>query len=174
MPLRLTTIDLDDFDLVAHIETETDVERFSGGSLAGIFAQLRASPPRQTPFAVFDAETAVAFLVAREGAALPDWAEAGAMTLNNLRVDRRLLGCGYGKAAIRLAATWIARERPGVKTIMSSVNVANEAAFRLNVSCGLKPTGQTVTGRFGLQRLMSAPVTQICSGQPGSTSTSSL
>ena len=96
------------------------------------------------------------------------------MTLNNLRIDIGLQGRGYGKAAIRLAARWIAKERPAVTHVMSSVNVNNPAALGLNIACGLTPTGRVVEGLLGRQRIMIAPIERLCSDQPGSTSTKSL
>lgn len=174
MAVSLRVLGLDDENVVAGIAVDPDTEPYSGGPIGDVFAQLRASPPRQTPFALVDDDRVVGFIVAREGAALPNWAEAGCMTLNNLRIDTRLQGRGYGKAAIRLAAQWIARERPIVTLVMSSVNVANLAAFNLNLACGLTPTGQIVEGRLGPQRIMTAPIERLCGGQAGSTSTSSL
>jgi RimJ/RimL family protein N-acetyltransferase len=174
MTAVLREIGLNDEEMVAGIAVDPDTEPYSGGSIAGIFDQLRASPPRQTPFALFDDDRVVGFIVAREDAALPAWAERGCMTLNNLRIDARLQGRGYGKAAIRLAAQWIARERPAVTHVMSSVNVANLAAFHLNLACGLTPTERIIEGRIGRQRIMIAPIERLCGNQPGSTSTRSL
>ncbi|MGO4837744.1 GNAT family N-acetyltransferase, partial [Rhizobiaceae sp. 2RAB30] len=105
---------------------------------------------------------------------LPAWAESGSMTLHNLRIDTRYQGRGYAKAAIRLAAQWIARERPAVTYVMSSVNVANSVAFHLNLACGLTPTGRIVEGRIGHQRIMSGPIERLCSDQSKSTSTRRL
>lgn len=174
MTAVLREIGLNDEEMVAGIAVDPDTEPYSGGSIAGIFDQLRASPPRQTPFALADGDMIVGFIVAREDAALPVWAERGCMTLNNLRIDTRLQGRGYGKAAIRLAAQWIARERPAVTHVMSSVNVANLAAFHLNLACGLTPTERIIEGRIGRQRIMIAPIERLCGNQPGSTSTRSL
>ncbi len=174
MAVSLRVLGLDDEALVAGIAVEPDKEAYCGGAISEVFDQLRASPPRQTPFALADDEGVVGFIVAREDAALPVWADRGCMTLNNLRIDMRFHGRGYGKAAIRLAARWIARERPAVTHVMSSVNVANLAAFRLNLACGLTPTGRIVEGRIGRQRIMIAPIERLCRDQPGSTSTRSL
>ncbi len=174
MAVSLRVLGLDDEGVVAGIAVDPDNEPYSGGPIGEVFAQLRASPPRQTPFALVDSDRVVGFIVAREGAALPAWAETGCMTLNNLRIDTRFQGRGYGKAAIRLAAQWIARERPLVTRVMSSVNVANLAAYNLNLACGLRPTGEIVEGRLGRQRIMMAPIGRLCSDQPGSTSTRSL
>lgn len=174
MAVSLRVLSFDDEALVAGIAVDPDKEPYSGGSIAGIFDQLRASPPRQTPFALADGDRVVGFIVAREEAALPVWAEKGCMTLNNLRIDTRLQGRGYGKAAIRLAVQWIARERPAVTHVMSSVNVANLAAFHLNLACGLTPTERIIEGRIGRQRIMIAPIERLCGNQPGSTSTRSL
>jgi|GEM_PF-3158850 len=174
MAVSLRVLGLDDEAVVAGIAINPDKEPYSGGTIGEVFAQLRASPPRQTPFALFDSDRVVGFIVAREDAALPAWAKGGCMTLNNLRIDTRIQGRGYGKAAIRLAARWIARERPLVTHVMSSVNVANLAAFNLNLACGLSPTGQIVDGRLGRQRLMIAPIGRLCGDQAGSTSTRSL
>jgi len=172
MAVSLRVLGFDDEALVAGIAVDPDKESYSGGPMGDIFDQLRASPPRQTPFALADGDRVVGFIVAREEAALPVWAEKGCMTLNNLRIDTRLQGRGYGKAAIRLAAQWIARERPAVTHVMSSVNIANLAAFHLNLACGLTPTGRIVEGRIGRQRIMIAPIERLCSDQ--STSTRSL
>ena len=169
MAVVLRAIGFDDQVLVAGIAVDPDTESYSGGPIGDVFAQLQASPPRQTPFSLADGDRVVGFIVAREGAALPVWAEKGCMTLNNLRIDTRLQGRGYGKAAIRLAAQWIARERPAVTHVMSSVNVANLAAFNLNLACGLTPTGRIVEGRIGRQRIMIAPIERLCSDQPTST-----
>lgn len=174
MAVVLRPIGLDDQALVAGIAVDPDTEPYSGGPIGDVFEQLRASPPRQHAFALVDGDRVVGFIVAREDAALPAWAERGCMTLNNLRIDRRLQGRGYGKAAIRLAAQWIARERPAVTHVMSSVNVDNLAAFHLNLSCGLVPTGRIVDGPIGLQRLMIAPIQRLCTDQSASTSTRSL
>lgn len=174
MAISLRMLGLDDGAVVAGIAVDPDKESYSGGPIGDIFDQLRASPPRQIPFALFDGDRVVGFIVAREDAALPVWVEKDCMTLNNLRIDTRLQGRGYGKAAIRLAAQWIARERPAVIHIMSSVNVANLAAFNLNLACGLTPTGRIVEGRIGRQRVMIAPVRRLCGDQPSSTSTRSL
>lgn len=174
MAVSLRMLGLDEESLVAGIAVDPDKESFSGGPIGGVFDQLRVSPPSQIPFALSDGDRVVGFIVAREDAALPVWAEPGCMTLNNLRIDTRLQGRGYGKAAIRLAARWIARERPAVTHVMSSVNVANVAAFHLNLACGLTPTGRIVEGRIGRQRIMIAPVERLCRDQPGSTSTRSL
>ncbi|SMH40506.1 GNAT family N-acetyltransferase [Mesorhizobium australicum] len=174
MAVSLRPISLDDQTLVAGITVDPDTESYSGGPISDVFDQLRASPPRQHAFAVVDGDRVVGFIVAREEAALPAWAEKGCMTLNNLRIDRHLQGRGYGKAAIRLAAQWIARERPAITHVMSSVNVDNLAALHLNLACGLTPTGQIVEGRFGRQRIMIAPIQRLCIDQQGSTSTRSL
>lgn len=174
MAVSLRVLGLDEEDVVAGIAVDPEKEVYSGGPIGDVFDQLRASPPRQTPFALLEGDSVVGFIVAREDAALPAWAEKGCMTLNNLRIDARLQGRGYGKAAIRLAAQWIARERPTVTHVMSSVNVANLAAFNLNQACGLTPTGQIVEGRIGRQRIMMAPIERLCGNQAGSTSTRSL
>lgn len=174
MAATLRQIDVGDEALVASIAVDPDKAPYSGGSIHEIFAQLRTSPPRQTPFALVDEGRVVGFIVAREGEALPAWADEGCMTLNNLRIDTTVQGRGYGKTAIRLAAEWIARERPTVRQVMSSVNVDNHAAFCLNLACGFIPTGQIVEGRIGHQRILTAPIEMLCRDQSASTSTRSL
>lgn len=172
MAVWLRAIGFDDREIVAGVVVAPDKEPYSGGHIDDIFDQLRVSPPRQHPFALMDGDTVVGFIVAREDEALPVWAEKGCMTLNNLRIDSRFQGRGYGKAAIRLAAQWIARERPLVTHVMSSVNVDNLPALHLNVACGLTPAGGIVEGRLGRQKIMIAPIERLCGGQ--STSTRSL
>ncbi|MBN9067847.1 MAG: GNAT family N-acetyltransferase [Rhizobiales bacterium] len=172
MTVWLHGIGFDDRDIVAGVVVDPEKEAYSGGNIDDIFDQLRLSPPRQHPFALIDGKRVVGFIVAREGPARPVWAERDCMTLNNLRIDSRFQRRGYGKAAIQLAAQWIAQARPSVRHVMSSVNVDNLPAFHLNVACGLAPTGRIVEGRLGSQKIMSAPIERLCSGQ--STSTRSL
>ncbi|MFH1340431.1 MAG: hypothetical protein ABIL01_04325, partial [Pseudomonadota bacterium] len=77
MAVSLRVLGFDDEALVAGISVDPDKESYSGGPMGDIFDQLRASPPRQTPFALADGDRIVGFIVAREEAALPVWAEKG-------------------------------------------------------------------------------------------------
>ena len=174
MALWLRAIGYDERDVVAGIVIDPEQEDYSGGRIDDIFERLMASPPRQHPFALVDGDTVVGFIVAREDAALPVWAKKGCVSLHNLRIDGRFQGRGYGKSAMRLAGQWIAGERPAVTHVMSSVNVENLAATRLNRACGLMPTGRIVEGRLGRESVMIAPVERLAGSQSASTSTKSL
>ncbi len=174
MTIRLQELRLDQRELVAGITMDPGQEAFAGGTLDEVFNQIGKPPHGQIPFALFDKTEAVGFLIAREGAALPNWVGRGCMSLHNLRIDARAQGRGYGKAALRLAGQWIARIRPEVTQVMSSVNVRNVPALRLNLACGFAPTGEMIEGRIGRQIVLGVSVERLAAGQPASTSTRSL
>ncbi|MGE3365684.1 MAG: GNAT family N-acetyltransferase [Rhizobiaceae bacterium] len=174
MTPSLRAVGFDERAIIAAIDIDPDQEDYCGGKIDDIFDRMKASPPRQHPFVLVDGDEAVAFIVAREGAALPVWAEKGCMSLHNLRVDRRFQGRGYGKSAMRLAGQWMMAERPAVTHVMSSVNIDNLPALRLNLACGMTPTGAIVEGRLGRERIMIAPVERLASDHTASISTRSL
>ncbi|MEO3389040.1 GNAT family N-acetyltransferase [Mesorhizobium sp. CAU 1741] len=161
MTAMLIEIGSDDQDIVAGLAVDPLSEAYAGGSIGDVFDRLRASPPLQTPFALYDEDKVVGFIVLREADALPDWAVQGCITLSNLRIDKQCQGRGYGKLAIRLAARWIMANRPQVTTIMSSVNMANDAALALNAACGFTATGRIVQGLIGRQTILSSPVERL-------------
>lgn len=174
MAVRLQELALDQRDLLTGIAMDPGEEAFAGGNLDSIFEQMRTPPQGRIPFALLDGDSVVGFLLAREGAALPDWVGQGRMSLHNLRIDVLARGRGFGQAALRLAGQWIIRKRPAVTHVMSSVNIANTPALRLNLACGFAPTGEMVDGRLGRQIILSVPVARLAEGQAGSRSTRSL
>lgn len=174
MALRLQQLALDQRDLLTGITMDPGEEAYAGGSLDSIFEQMRTPPSGRIPFALFEDDMVVGFLLAREGAALPEWVEPGRMSLHNLRIDLLARGRGFGQSALRLAGQWITRRRPAVTHVMSSVNIGNSPALRLNLACGFAPTGAMVDGRLGRQIILSVPVARLADGQAGSRSTKSL
>ena len=66
--VSLRVLGLDEEEVAAGIAVDPETEPYSGGPIGEVFAQLRASPPRQTPFALVDGDRVVGFIVAREGA----------------------------------------------------------------------------------------------------------
>jgi RimJ/RimL family protein N-acetyltransferase len=176
MALRLHAIGFArrDRDCVAGIDVDPDQEDFSGGSIDAIFARMRASPPRQHPFALVDGDAVVGFIVLREDAALPDWAAAGCITLHNLRLDRRVQGRALGRSALRLVGQWISDQRPAIAQVMVSINIGNIASLRLALGCGLVPTGAVVGGRLGPELVLRAAVAQLGAPHAPPASTSSL
>lgn len=174
MTVRLQELALDQRDLVSGITMDPGQEAYAGGTLDAIFQQMRSPPQGQIPFALFDDDDVIGFLLAREGKALPDWVEPGRMSLHSLRIDVLSQGRGYGRTALRLAGQWIIRNRPAVMTVMSSVNIKNTPALRLNLACGFAPTGEMIDGRIGRQIILSVAVARLGTDQVGSRSTNSL
>lgn len=161
MSMILREIGLDDRHLVDGIDVDPVQADYSGGSVDDIFDRLRASPANQMPFVFASGDSITGFIVLREGAALPDWAETGTISLHNFRLDRRIQGRGIGKTALRLVGEWIAGARPGVSHVFASVNVVNLAALRLSLGTGLTTTGAMVEGRLGPEIVMRAAVERL-------------
>lgn len=167
MDIALQPLSLSDFSFIAHLHLEPDDEAFAGGSMKAIFDALRASrhPDAEHPFAIVAEDVPVGFLLLREQGALPQWAHQGVVTLHMLRVGRAYQGRGYAKAALTLAADWIARCRPGVRHLMLTVNKRNDRAIALYLQCGFVDTGEVHQGRLGAQIVFSGDVLQLASAR---------
>lgn len=153
---------------MAAIDIDEGHLAFCGGDAHELFDRLRRSPHRKEihPFLVNRENTTAGFVVLREGSALPVWAPSDVVTLHNLRIGNRFRRQGYGQAAVQTAGRWIAAQRPIVTTVMLSVNLDNEAAIALYLSCGFAPTGAMVSGRIGPECLMQAEISTILGRAP--------
>ncbi|WOH57628.1 GNAT family N-acetyltransferase [Bradyrhizobium sp. BWC-3-1] len=144
-----------DYAVVAHLKIEPEQEDFVD-SLDLVFSELRNSswPGLEHAFSMVASDEVVGFFVLREGAALPEWAYPNAMTLHSLCVDRAYQGIGYGRAATKLAARWVSKNRPYVGSLMLGVNVRNETARAVYLKSGFRDTGATHFGPSGTQNIL--------------------
>lgn len=163
MELHLREVPLSDEQFVTAIYLDEDQQEFSGGDIWELFDRLRSIPHPEAvhPFIVAHDDSAIGFCVLREEPALPAWALPDVMTLHNFRIGRQFQRRGYGTAAVRTAARWVAENRPAVSLLMLSVNVENEPATSLYQSCGFRLTGATFDGRIGCERIMLGTIAAI-------------
>lgn len=80
---------------------------------------------------------------------------AKAVLLRSFSVNPRYQGKGIGKAAMLLVPAFVKQKFPGTDEIILSVNVSNAPAYALYLDCGFKQEERTVTGRSGLQYILS-------------------
>ncbi|NGN43509.1 GNAT family N-acetyltransferase [Mesorhizobium sp. CGMCC 1.15528] len=170
MNIVLRPLKLSDWHLVASIELDAEQERFAGGDMDAIFLALQTSNFSEAlhPFAIVADADVVGFYVLREGPALPAWASKDAVTLHSFRVSRSQQGKGYGTVGLKLAARWIAANRPEIQQLMLTVNADNPDASALYLHCGFRATGVIFKGRIGQERVLACEIDALSrhSGQP--------
>lgn len=77
------------------------------------------------------------------------------LELQEVAVDARHQGKGYGKAFVLALRTFLRKEYPEWRSVCLTVNYKNRAAYRLYELGGFVDTGQThLEGRSGPQHIM--------------------
>ena len=142
--ITLREITQDNLDDVLALRVADDQTAYVS-TTAHALAQAYVSPKTAFPFAVYEDETIVGFLM------LGYYEARNQYTVWKFLIDRRYQGRGYGKAALKLGIDFL-QERFGVKEIFLGVSAGNEAAERLYRSSGFCPTG-TVDGTMEEMRL---------------------
>ncbi|REG58662.1 cysteine synthase A [Paraburkholderia sp. BL6669N2] len=152
---RLIALSRFDGGTVAHLALEHEQSQFVD-PLYVVFSELKTSRNLEFehPFSIAARNEIVGFFVLREKAALPDWAPSNVVTLHSLRIGRSYQGNGYGKAATKLAARWIASNRPSIDRLMLAVNARNVLARSAYLSSGFQDTGGTYCGPIGIQNIL--------------------
>ncbi len=163
MDVVLKSLPLSEQRLTAVIELDAEQERFAGGNLDDIFLVLQANehPEALHPFAMVVDGEVIGFYVLREGPTLPVWASEDAVTLHSFRVSRPLQGRGHGTAGLKLAARWIAVNRPKIRQLMLTVNADNPQASALYLRCGFHATGTTFQGRIGREKILACDIERL-------------
>jgi ribosomal protein S18 acetylase RimI-like enzyme len=161
--IALSSLKLDRITAVEGIELDPGEEDFAGGKMQRVFERLGANPDPRThhPFLVIIEREVVGFLMSREGAALPVWANPDAISLHNFRMSRHIQGRGHGTSALVLAARWITFHRPDIFELMLSVNAENTRASRLYQRCGFRAAGRSFDGRLGREFVLSCNVIEL-------------
>lgn len=104
--------------------------------------------------AIFNGDTIVGFLVLKRRNAAPSWVSTGAAVISALRIDLRFQGLGIGTAALRRLPEWLLAQWADTKSIMLSVDEANEAGRRSYAKAGWVDLGTRDKGRIGWVRYM--------------------
>ncbi len=118
--------------------------------------QLARLTGDQTPVVITTDQKAVGFFIMEQSERLKHYTEnESAYLLASLSITKSHQGKGYARQAMELLPEWVGKEFPGCNEIVLSVNLKNDAAFRLYERTGFEDTGRRITGPVGEQRVMS-------------------
>ncbi|AJD89836.1 acetyltransferase [Jeotgalibacillus malaysiensis] len=118
--------------------------------------QLARLTGDQTPVVVTTDQKAVGFFIMEQSERLKHYTEnESAYLLASLSITKSHQGKGYARQAMELLPEWVGKEFPGCNEIVLSVNLKNDAAFRLYERTGFEDTGRRIIGPVGEQRVMS-------------------
>ncbi|MBM7579371.1 GNAT family N-acetyltransferase [Jeotgalibacillus terrae] len=110
----------------------------------------------QWPVVITADEKAVGFFVLEQSERLNHYTQnESAYLLASLSITKGQQGKGFAKEAMNLLPEWVRQEIPMCDEVVLSVNLKNDAAFRLYLSTGFEDTGRRITGPVGEQRVMS-------------------
>lgn len=118
--------------------------------------QLARLTKDQTPVVITGDQKAVGFFVMEQSERLKHYTQnESAYLLASLSITKSHQGKGYARQAMELLPEWAGKEFPACNEIVLSVNLKNDAAFRLYKRTGFEDTGRRITGPVGEQRIMS-------------------
>ena len=119
-------------------------------SLADAYIAITSGEAYAYPFAIYDDDTPVGFLMLGYNEATLEGPEAPESLRNNyslwrLMIDKRYQGKGFGREAVRLALEFIRTWPSGMSEVcVTSYNPENEVAKKLYASFGFVENGDIV------------------------------
>ncbi|MFB1082713.1 GNAT family N-acetyltransferase [Jeotgalibacillus sp. JSM ZJ347] len=117
--------------------------------------QLIRLTEEQSPVVIKAGQKAIGFFVMEKSERLKHYTKnESAYLLASLSITKSQQGKGYAKQAMQLLPDWVGKEFPSCNEIVLSVNLKNDAAFRLYARTGFEDTGRRITGPVGEQRVM--------------------
>ena len=131
--VHLKPVTMENLDAVLLLKVKDDQKRFVS-STAESLAQAYVSPKTAFPFAVYNDDIIVGFIM------MGYYEEKKYYTLWKLMIDQQYQGRGYGKAALELGIAFL-RERFRIKEIYTGVIPDNKVAKNLYQSVGFEDTG---------------------------------
>ena len=141
-------------EALSELEIHPAQKAFSGDIEMALYTLLNCSSNDIQGFALLVDDFPRAFLLLKHGEFVPHWADAGAVTLHALQVDRRMQGRGLGRACMAGLPAAAMAAWPDVRRLELSVDADNEAAIRLYAGMGWVDTGEAYRGRIGFERRM--------------------
>ena len=142
--VTLREITENNFDECIHLEVEDNQKSFVARNTYSL-AQAWLYPANARPFSIYHDDAAVGFLMLdidchNDGS-------KRACGLWRLMIDKKYQGRGYGKAAMRLAITYVT-ENLAPEEMRTSFVPGNETAEKLYKSLGFVATGELDDGEI--------------------------
>jgi diamine N-acetyltransferase len=137
MAVTLRDVDKENFKRCIKLEVREDQKSFVASNVFSI-AQSKVEP-EYTPYAVYDDEEMVGFVM--YGYDTDD----DCYCIARVMIDKNLQGKGYGRAAMEEVVRRL-RETPDCSEVALSIEPENEVAQKLYESLGFKKTGEVVQG----------------------------
>ncbi|WKA51328.1 GNAT family N-acetyltransferase [Planococcus liqunii] len=139
MKIKLAPVTRDNWEDCLNLKVSTEQSRFvpaAAVSLAKPYIKPDGDQVEYLPFAIYDGETMVGFIMHAFEKQTVDmyW-------INGFFIDEQQQGKGYGKAALSEMIRWIAAHSPQAREVRLTVYPENQRARRLYLNCGFKLTG---------------------------------
>lgn len=139
MKIKLAPVTRDNWEDCLNLKVSTEQSRFvpaAAVSLAKPYIKPDGDQVEYLPFAIYDGETMVGFIMHAFEKQTVDmyW-------INGFFIDEQQQGKGYGKAALSEMIRWIAAHSPQAREVRLTVYPENQRARRLYLNFGFKLTG---------------------------------
>ena len=140
MKITLRKIDRSNWREAIEIKLLQSQETFVSSpvkSMAAAFVRQHGERYDYAPMAIYDGDSMVGYV-----ATLCDPNTASDYWIDDIMIDARWQGMGYGRAAMGETIRFILGAYPRCQAVQLTCHRANERAARLYVSTGFRPTGQ--------------------------------
>lgn len=139
MEIELIPVTRDNWEDCLNLKVSTEQNRFvpsAAVSLAKPYIKPDGDLVEYLPFAIYDGETMVGFIMHAFEKQTVDmyW-------INGFFIDKQHQGKGYGKAALAEMIRWIAAHSPQAREVRLTVYPENQRARSLYLNFGFKLTG---------------------------------
>lgn len=141
-------------DAVANLEISAEQVEFAGTIARSIAACEAGDAAEVAGLAIRSGGEIVGWVLLKRGKAAPAWAEADAVVVGGLRIDRHRQGRGIGAAAVAALAPWVAKHWTQAARLMLRVDDGNVAGIRAYEKAGWREVGERRVGRVGVERTL--------------------
>ena len=141
-------------DAVANLEISAEQIEFAGIIARSVAACEAGDAAEVAGLAIRAEGDIVGWVLLKRGQSAPAWADADAVVVGGLRIDRRRQGRGIGAAAVAALAPWVARHWPPETRLMLRVDDGNAAGIRAYEKAGWREVGERRVGRVGVERTL--------------------
>ena len=145
-------------DAVANLEISAEQVEFAGTVARSIAACEAGDAAEVAGLAIRSVGEIVGWVLLKRGKAAPAWADADAVVVGGLRIDRRQQGRGIGAAAVAALAPWVAKHWTQAGRLMLRVDEGNVAGIRAYEKAGWREVGERRVGRVGVERTLQLPL----------------
>ncbi|CRK81593.1 GNAT family N-acetyltransferase [Neobacillus massiliamazoniensis] len=138
MKVQLKRVTRENWEEALKLKVKNEQSKFAppvAVSLAKVYIKPDGDNVEYIPFAIYDNETMVGFIMHAYDTTNMYW-------INGFIIDERYQGRGYGRAALSEAVQWIVNRFTQCKEIRLAVNKDNPVARKLYTSFGFLFSGE--------------------------------